>query len=129
VVGSSPSADLEREIAQAGAQLFKDVDEPMEWLRGADCIVNPVMDGSGVQLKMLDMLQTDRPVVSFAQGVRGLPAEVAQVVEVVPNAAEMARTIVRLHSLGFPPATDRAAVRAAFAVSAFRDALFEAVTA
>ena len=26
---------------------------------GAGCIVNPVRDGSGVQLKTLDMLQTD----------------------------------------------------------------------
>jgi hypothetical protein len=128
VVGSSPSADLEREIEQAGAQLFKDVAEPMDWLLGADCIVNPVMDGSGVQLKMLDMLQTDRPVVTFAQGVRGLPSEVARVVDVVPDAEAMAGTILRWQAQGFPRAPDRTSVRAAFAVSAFRDALVEAVT-
>jgi len=101
----------------------------MDWLRGADCIVNPVMDGSGVQLKMLDMLQTDRPVVSFAQGVRGLPSQVAKVVNVVTDAEEMARTILRLHVQGFPSVSDRTAVRAAFSVCAFRDALVEAVTA
>jgi hypothetical protein len=128
VVGSSPPAELERDIEQAGAQLFKDVAEPMDWLHGADCIVNPVMYGSGVQLKMLDMLQTDRPVVTFAQGVRGLPSEVARVVDVVPDAAAMAQAILDWHARGFPRAPDRSLVRSAFSVSAFRDALMEAVS-
>lgn len=129
VVGSSPSARLEHEIEQAGAKLFKNVDEPMDWMRGADCLVNPVMDGSGVQLKMLDMLQTDRPVVTFAQGVRGLPPDVAKVVEVVTDAAEMARAILRLQVQGFPSSSNRAGVRAAFSVLAFRNALAEALSA
>jgi hypothetical protein len=129
VVGSLPSEELEREIEKAGAVLRKDVAEPMEWMRGADCLVNPVMDGSGVQLKMLDMLQTDRPVVTFAQGVRGLPREVAGVVNVVANADEMARTIVRWADQGFPDVSDRRAVRTAFNARAFGVALMEAIAA
>jgi hypothetical protein len=87
------------------------------------------MDGSGVQLKMLDMLQTDRPVVTFAQGVRGLPREVAGVVNVVANADEMARTIVRWADQGFPDVSDRRAVRTAFNARAFGVALMEAIAA
>lgn len=119
VVGSGPDAQTERWINAAGATLHKDVAEPMAWLMGAACIVNPVRDGSGVQLKTLDMLQTDRPIVSFAQGLRGLPPQVRDAVNVVTTPAELADTILVLHRQGFPPAAHRAAVRETFDSRAF----------
>lgn len=125
VVGSGPGAETERWITARGARLHKNVADPMAWLMGAGCIVNPVRDGSGVQLKTLDMLQTDRPILSFAQGLRGLPAQARAAVRLVATPAELAEAIVALQREGFPAATGRAAVRALFDERAFQRALAE----
>jgi hypothetical protein len=125
VVGSSPDAQTEQWIRSTGAQLHKDVANPLAWLLGAGCIVNPVRDGSGVQLKTLDMLQTDRPIVTFAQGLRGLPPKVRDTVKVVSSPAELTESILRLHRQGFPPAPGRAQVRELFDGRAFFTMLCE----
>jgi polysaccharide biosynthesis protein PslH len=125
VVGSGPDAQTERWIAAAGASLHKDVPDPMAWAAGAGCIVNPVRDGSGVQLKTLDMLQTDRPIISFDQGLRGLPAQVRSTVQVVKTPEELVAAILELHRQGFPPATGRQQVRELFDDRAFFNLLGE----
>lgn len=126
VVGSGPSVQTERWIAASGATLHKDVADPMAWAAGSDCIVNPVQDGSGVQLKTLDMLQTDRPIVTFDQGLRGLPSLVRSSVRVVKNGDEMVTAILELHKQGFPAVAERDAVRKLFDDQAFFKALCEA---
>lgn len=127
VVGSGPDAETERWISVAGATLHKDVAEPMAWLMGAGCIVNPVRDGSGVQLKTLDMLQTDRPIITFAQGLRGLPSQVREAVKVVTTPAELADAILILHRQGFPAVANRGPVREAFDNRAFFRRLAEVI--
>lgn len=127
VVGSRPDESTERWIAAAGATLHKDVAEPMAWLMGARCIVNPVSEGSGVQLKTLDMLQTDRPIVTFAQGLRGLPSQVRETVTVVTSPAEFSDAILSLHGRGFPNVINRGAVREVFDHRAFFKLLSEVI--
>lgn len=56
-------------------------------------MVNPIWGGSGVNMKTLEMLQTDLPIVSTPQGVAGLPGDVASLVEVVSDPAEFALAI------------------------------------
>jgi polysaccharide biosynthesis protein PslH len=53
-----------------GVELCADVPDPTIYLFGAKVLVNPVMTGSGVQVKMLDMLMTDAPIVTASQGTR-----------------------------------------------------------
>lgn len=77
IVGSNPAPALRERLARLpGVQLHVDVADPARHLRGARVLVNPVMTGSGVQVKTLDMLMNDAPIVSTRQGVRGLPPEV-----------------------------------------------------
>jgi hypothetical protein len=109
VVGSSPDAQTEQWIRSTGAQLHKDVANPLAWLLGAGCIVNPVRDGSGVQLKTLDML----------------PPKVRDTVKVVSSPAELTESILSLHRQGFPPAPGRAQVRELFDGRAFFTMLCE----
>lgn len=127
VVGSGPDAETERWIAKSGTFLHKDVADPMGWLMNASCIVNPVRDGSGVQLKMLDMLQTNRPVITFKQGLRGLPTGVRDTVTVVATPTELANAILDLHREGFPPIENRGPVRETFDSHAFFRLLSEVV--
>jgi polysaccharide biosynthesis protein PslH len=79
VVGSRPSPELVAELQLApGVRLQADEPDVLPWLFGARVLVNPVATGSGVQLKTLDMLMTDAPIVSRAQGLSGLPKRFAQ---------------------------------------------------
>lgn len=94
IVGSRPSLDVHRWVAGADAvELRADVEAPMAHLLGASVLVNPVMTGSGVQLKMLDMLMTDRPIVTTTQGTRGLPGELASLVFVADDADSFAQAV------------------------------------
>ena len=74
---------------------FFDVPSVNPYLFGAKVLVNPVSIGSGVQLKMLDMLMTDVPIVTRSQGVRGLPPEVVSQFDVVDATEEFASAILR----------------------------------
>jgi hypothetical protein len=57
-------------------------------------LVNPVLTGSGVNVKTLDMLMTHRPIVSTSQGVAGLVPELKALCEVANNAEDFARHLV-----------------------------------
>lgn len=95
VVGSSARPDFAAELAaNPMIRAYYDVPTVYPHLFGAKVLVNPVATGSGVQLKMLDMLMTDAPIVSRAQGVRGLPPECVSQVDVADSAGLFADAIV-----------------------------------
>lgn len=126
IVGSNPSAQVRAVIAQCeGAELRSNVAEPMAHLLGARLLVNPVMTGSGVQLKMLDMLFTALPIVSAAQGLRGLPSALAATVAVADDAEGFAQAILAGLADGLPVERQaaRAAARAPFTVQGLGRAL------
>jgi hypothetical protein len=96
IVGSNPSTHVRGlAVGAAGVELHADVVEPMQYLFGARVLVNPVMTGSGVQVKMLDMLMTDVPIVTTRQGTRGLPPDIAELMLVAETAEEFAAAICR----------------------------------
>lgn len=91
VVGSRPSPELVAELnAQPGVRLRADQPDVLPWLFGARVLVNPVATGSGVQLKTLDMLMTDAPIVSRAQGLSGLPDSFAALLRIAETPAAFA---------------------------------------
>lgn len=129
IVGSNPTAHVRACIAQcAGAELRENVAQPMAHLLGARLLVNPVMTGSGVQLKMLDMLFTDRPIVTAAQGLRGLPAALAATVAVADDVEGFARAILAglAGELVAEQVAARAAARMPFTVEGLGQALARA---
>lgn len=96
IVGSSPKPELAAELAEhASVRAFFDVPSVHPHLFGAKVLVNPVAIGSGVQLKMLDMLMTNAPIVTRSQGVRGLPSECIAKEDVQDTAAGFATSILR----------------------------------
>ena len=50
-------------------------DEKIELFRGADVAINPMMSGSGTNIKMLDFMAAGLPVVTTPTGARGLNIE------------------------------------------------------
>lgn len=129
VVGSNPTPHARALLAAAeGVSLQTDVPDPMSWLLGARVLVNPVMTGSGVQLKSLDMLMTDLPVVTTRQGTRGLPADVVASMRVAAGADEFVAAIGRARLDGEPAerVAQRQASRARFSVPAVAAALEQA---
>lgn len=94
IVGSNPTQHVRSWVEQSqGVDLYANVAQPMQHLFGARVLVNPVMTGSGVQLKMLDMLMTDAPIVTCPQGTRGLPDSIAGLVAVATTPREFSTAV------------------------------------
>jgi len=124
VVGSYPDPDLVHELAAIPSlRTWYDVPDVTPYQLGARVLVNPVAVGSGVQVKMLDMLMTDAPIVTRSQGLSGLPASCAGQFVVADTAEAFAEAILhRLDDPGVDPVA-RAEARRQFSVGGIADAL------
>lgn len=126
IVGSDPSPDLRRELeGNAAVRTAFDVPSVNPYLFGAAVLVNPVSIGSGVQLKMLDMLMTDAPIVTTTQGIRGLPPAAVRQFGVADTAEDFAAAILR--GIDAPPidTEKRARIRDNFGIDALARTLAE----
>ncbi len=101
VVGRRPTADLRRRLlAQPGVQLHADVPDIRPFLASASVAVNPTVSGSGVNIKLVDYLQSGVPVVTTTHGVQGLGLVDGEAVLVRDDAGSFAQALVDL--LGDP---------------------------
>lgn len=124
IVGSNPTPFVSRLLAgAAGVDLCANVPDPTPYLFGARVLVNPVMTGSGVQVKMLDMLMTDAPIVTASQGTRGLPHEFWQLFRIADDADAFAQAVCEELSASTVNVPARAAAREVFSVAAVGRAL------
>ncbi len=74
VVGRSPSPALRRRLELLErVELFADVPDVQPHLRRAAVAVNPVVSGSGVNIKIVEYLDAGLPLVSTSLAVQGLP--------------------------------------------------------
>ena len=124
VVGSSAKGAFRDELeAHPAIRPHFDVPSVAPFLFGARVLTNPVWIGSGVQLKMLDMLMTDSPIITRSQGVRGLPGDFAAQCEVADSAEDFAAAALARLASPEVDAEQRALVRRRFEVSAVADCL------
>jgi glycosyltransferase involved in cell wall biosynthesis len=61
------------------------VEQPIEAFRQASLLVNPMLVGTGINIKILDAMAAGVPVVSTDTGARGLPEEFRSSVLTVPE--------------------------------------------
>jgi polysaccharide biosynthesis protein PslH len=95
LAGSAPVAHVRQLVEKLGSvELLCDIADAEALLFSAAVLVNPVQTGSGVMVKMLDMLMTDAPIVSSPQGLAGLPQEMRVTVRMETTAEAFARAIV-----------------------------------
>lgn len=115
VVGSAPDTSLrERLAALPNVDASYDVASVQPYVLGARALANPVFVGSGVQLKTLDMLSTDVPIVTRSQGLRGLPPELGRLLRVADDAPGFAQALLAARSGPDPWTTARAKLREQF---------------
>lgn len=95
IAGSKPVAELVAACAQRpSVELVADIAVVADIYEAATVMVNPVLVGSGVNMKSLELLATGKPVVSTSQGVKGLPVEHQALFIVTDTAESFATSIV-----------------------------------
>lgn len=115
VVGSSPNSALQEQLAKLpNLETNYDVLSVQPYVLGARVLANPVFVGSGVQLKTLDMLSTDVPVVTRSQGLRGLPPELKTILNVADEAAAFASALLVARARPDPWLMERRSFRQQF---------------
>ncbi len=97
VVGRGPSAALARRLAATErVELAADVPDVRSYLRRASVAVNPVVSGSGVNIKVVEYLDAALPLVSTSLATLGLPLRRGVDLVVHDDPAGFAAAVVRL---------------------------------
>lgn len=95
VAGSNPVDELTQACANSpNVELVSNVRVVSDVYDAALVMVNPVLVGSGVNMKALEFLDTGKPVISTSQGVRGLPIEHKALFQLADSAPDFASAIV-----------------------------------
>jgi hypothetical protein len=103
--------------------LHSNVPDADDFYARANVLVNTIKTGSGVQVKSLEMLMTDAPIVSTMQGVRGLPESVKQQFNICDTAQEFATAIISNLRAPDVDLTARQSARELFGVAALKSEL------
>jgi glycosyltransferase involved in cell wall biosynthesis len=69
------------------------VSDPGPYIRGADAIIIPVKNPSGVKLRAVESLACGKPVVATLEAVQGLPEDLRAMIYVARTADEFAETL------------------------------------
>jgi hypothetical protein len=102
IAGSQPTSELLRACgAVANLEMRPNFDDLAETLSAAKVLVNPVLTGSGVAVKTVDMLLSGRPVVSTSHGVNGFPPEVKRLPRIADTPQAFADSICAALMEGF----------------------------
>lgn len=119
LAGSNPSPQM-RALAegQAGVSLVPNPEDGDEVRRNGRILVNPVLRGSGVNVKSVEMLMTDSPVVTTSIGVQGLDDDTRRAFAVSDDPAEFAHHIDTNLDAGPVADEDRQVYRQRFGMGA-----------
>lgn len=122
VAGSRPSDALRAVLSRdPRIELIENPEDMAAIVGRARVLVNPMLAGSGVNLKSVEMLFTDAALVSTSVGVGGLPPEAKACFMVADAANEFAEAIKSGLAGTATTTVDRSTVRAAFSPLALRE--------
>ena len=76
IAGRNPGDRLSTQAVEGGAELIANPADVIPLYVRARVLLNPILHGSGVNIKTVDMLATGQPVVTTSKGARGLPGPV-----------------------------------------------------
>jgi len=115
VAGSLPSAYVRSLISASPNVTLVANPENVDYVRAQGRIlINPVLEGSGVNVKSVEMLFTDSPIVTTRAGVQGLAAEAKVAFHVTDDPIEFAASIDEALRRGPVADLARAQARALF---------------
>lgn len=93
--GASPHPSILEACRFNDITCIADPKSVTEYYAASKVLINPVLNASGINIKMLDMLASGKPIVSTPVAVRGLPNELVQYIKVALSAEEFAQHCVR----------------------------------
>ncbi|TCC94212.1 glycosyltransferase [Pedobacter frigiditerrae] len=100
VVGSNPVTEIIKACNNSEfIDLFTNVPDTNEYIQKSNVLINPVRFSSGVNIKAINMLSLDNPVVSTIYGVKGLPKEISQVFFIGNSPKEFSNHILEILAL------------------------------
>lgn len=124
IAGARPDKVVKQLTDQyVGVELVENVADGPYFLASSRVLVNPVLSGSGVNVKTLDMLMTERPIVSTPQGVAGLTADIQALCHVASTPVDFAAEVLRALASPLVDAQLRADGRIGFSVESVNDAM------
>jgi len=98
IAGRGASPDLQELCVNADCLFLGEVEDSALTLAQGRVLVNAVFHGSGVYMKMLDMLRAERCIVSTTDGTGGLSQEICELIRVTNDPASFAREIEQAQS-------------------------------
>lgn len=99
VAGRSPPPELAERLAASGVDMIADPVDVTPLFRRARVMLNPILHGSGINIKTIDMLATGQPVLTTTKGARGLPEDVVAQLLVADDPHILAKDVVDTISL------------------------------
>jgi polysaccharide biosynthesis protein PslH len=109
IAGFNP-VDRIRQICDRidGVELSVNPQSASNTYRSGKVLINPILTGSGVKIKSIEMLTTGLPIVSTVEGVSGLPDAVKPYFKIADNARDFATAAIEFLSIDFDlPTADR----------------------
>lgn len=93
--GSNPTAVIENICyGNINIDLIQNPQNAFEFYSNATVLVNPILKGSGVKIKTVEMLFTDKDIVTTKIGVEGLPEDVRKCYYIADDATDMANNLL-----------------------------------
>jgi polysaccharide biosynthesis protein PslH len=92
-VGSNPGPEIRSLCEKYSVDWIANTENVYTYYDRAKVIINPQLEGSGISLKMIELLLISKPVVSTTVGVRGLPDEVISNFCIANTSEEFAESI------------------------------------
>jgi glycosyltransferase involved in cell wall biosynthesis len=115
LAGSRPNDAVRALVAKTpGATLIDSPADMAAVINRAKVLVNPVREGSGVNLKSVEMIFSDSALVSTTMGIQGLPADAKACFAVADGAEQIAVALDEALSRQLPDLAQRMLVRPKF---------------
>lgn len=101
IAGSSPVTEIIELQKKYNFELIANFDTLEDIFSQAHACINPMLVGSGVAMKTIDMMLSGLPIVTSSQGCSGLPSCVKNLLFVADNAHEFSQKITDIFSEHF----------------------------
>jgi glycosyltransferase involved in cell wall biosynthesis len=96
IMGSKPSEEIRALSKIENINVLANPDEPENYIKKSNILINPVRFSSGVNLKSIEMLSMPNPIISTTFGLRGLPEEVKELFFIADESIKFADYIIRI---------------------------------
>jgi glycosyltransferase involved in cell wall biosynthesis len=113
--GSNPGDTVKNLCAESeNVYLIENPESAFAFYSLSSVLVNPIFKGSGINIKSVEMLFTDKPIITTNLGLRGLPEDVKECFCIADTAEEMVIAIIDVLEGHMNPIIDRQRIRRHF---------------